>query len=253
MCGIAAMLLYPQDRPASMWQEIKQTFTGSLLFNEERGKAATGLAIVQRETGVLIEKSQCRATEFVATPEYDRLLDILDAQTVLLLGHVRHPTKGAPARNENNHPVQAGPILGVHNGHIDNDDDLFARCGCPRRAEVDSEIIFRLLETLSPAQLNGSYLQAAQKQLARLQGKFTFLAADRRKPGKLLVVKHQNPLSLHFHAEWQALIFSSRYLFLRKRFGSAVLYENLPADQLLLFDVETLPHLCHHPVDTFPL
>jgi glucosamine 6-phosphate synthetase-like amidotransferase/phosphosugar isomerase protein len=253
MCGIASILLHPQERPVEIWQAIKDTFTRNLLFNEERGREATGVAVVQSDGQVFVQKLQLSATQFVATVEYHALLDKVNAQTTLLLGHARHPTKGTPQHNENNHPLQAGPVFGVHNGHIDNDDALFAACHCPRQAEVDSEIIFRLLEPLSPVQLNGNYLTKACSMLQQLQGKFTFLSCHQDAPEKLLLVKHQNPLSLHYHDFWNVLIFSSRYLFLRKTFGPAISAEKIPCNQLMLFDAHLLPQLGWHPLDSMPL
>ena len=241
MCGIAAILLHPQERPAEIWQAIKESLTHNLLYNQERGDAATGLAVIQTDGQVFLQKMPLSATEFVATYEYEALLNRIGPQTTLLLGHTRHPTKGTPANNDNNHPLQVGAVLGVHNGHIHNDDNLFSYSGYPRQAEVDSEIIFRLLEPISPLLPNHDYLTKIRDQLQWLQGKYTFLACDRRTPARLLVIKHHNPLSIHFQAEWNALIFSSRYVFLRKTFGRAVLHEVLPRNQLLLFDAYTLP------------
>jgi len=253
MCGIAAILLAPQERSADVWQEIKDCLTQNLLYNEERGKDATGLAIIQADGQMSITKLPLAATAFVKTPDYESLLDTIGPSTTLLLGHTRRPTKGDPASNDNNHPLLAGPICGIHNGEIANDDDLFAICGCPRRGQVDSEVIFRLLEPLSPLQLNGNYLTAVRSQLRRLEGTFTFLACDRRTPTRLLVVRHERSLSVHFHAGWNALIFSSRYIFLRKRFGQAVLAETLTPDHLMLFEAGAIPQLGHRPAFTLTL
>ncbi|HEY84337.1 MAG TPA: hypothetical protein G4N96_04380 [Chloroflexi bacterium] len=253
MCGIATTLLTPRQRSPQVWRAIKDTFTRNLLFNEERGRAATGLAVVQVNGQVSVQKMAIPASEFVTRPEYLALLEQVGPQTTVLLGHTRHPTQGDPADQANNHPVQAGPIFGVHNGHIDNDDSLFARFGLPRQAQVDSEIIFRLLEPLSPARLNGSYFAAACPRLQLLQGKFTFLAVDRRAPDRLLVLKHNNPLSIHFEADWNALVFSSRYIFLRKAFGRSVVTEVLPHDQLLLFETSSLSQHKHQPAAACPL
>lgn len=253
MCGIATILLYPQKRCAAEWQAIKNTFTLNLLFNEERGQAATGLAVGQTDGQVTVHKMPLPATQFVTTPAYQTLLNSIDSQTTLLLGHVRHPTKGTPTHNDNNHPLQAGPVFGVHNGHIDNDDALFATCGHSRQAEVDSEIIFRLLEAVSPLQRNSNYLVEVRSQLQQLRGRFTFLACHQHAPEKLIVIKHRNPLSLHFHIPWNALIFSSRYIFLRKTFGRALLVEKIPRNQLMLFDARRLPQMGCRPIDILPL
>jgi glucosamine 6-phosphate synthetase-like amidotransferase/phosphosugar isomerase protein len=41
-----------------------------------------------------------------------------------LLVHVRDYTKGHPSIAANNHPVRHGPVVGIHNGIIANDDEL---------------------------------------------------------------------------------------------------------------------------------
>lgn len=241
MCGIAAILLHPEERGPEAWQSIREVFTRNLVFNEERGRAASGLAVVQSDGQVHLLKRPLPAAEFVQMPAYLELLETVGPQTTLILGHTRLPTKGDPAWNANNHPIQAGPVFGVHNGQIANDDELFARFGYPRSAEVDSEIIFRLIEPLQPGVLNGDYLPQVGKRIQLLQGQFTFLACDARSPGRLLALKHNNPLCAHFHPGWNALIFSSRYIFLRKAFGFTLLAEALEHDCLMLFDAATIP------------
>jgi glucosamine 6-phosphate synthetase-like amidotransferase/phosphosugar isomerase protein len=149
MCGIAAVLLYPQKRAEADWQALREHFTENLLFNEERGEAATGLAIVHEDGQVKLYKRSLPARAFVATEEYQRLLASLNERTTLLLGHTRHPTKGNPDNALNNHPLLAGSFCGIHNGHILNDEALFERWQLPRKGEVDSEVIFRLLDQLA--------------------------------------------------------------------------------------------------------
>jgi glucosamine 6-phosphate synthetase-like amidotransferase/phosphosugar isomerase protein len=158
---------------------------------------------------------------------------------------------GDPALYGNYHPIQVGAVFGVHNGRIHNDEALFARCDCPRQAQVDSEIIFQLLAPHSLAQ--DDYLQTIHPAVQQLKGEFTFLAGDSRAANRLLVVKHHNPLSIHYHPHWKALVFSSRYVFLRKTFGRAVLTEDLPSDHLMLFDSHRLKQSKHNPIVTLPL
>lgn len=76
-----------------------------------------------------------------------------------------------------------------------------------------------------------------------LEGRFTFLATDLRFPCQLLVVRHNNPLSVHFCPQWEALIFSSSYLFLRKTFGRVVIGEVIGNDRALGFDGLSLSQL----------
>ena len=230
MCGIAALFLAPQERPTAVWQALRENITANLLFNEDRGRSATGLIVLDVNGEARLFKQPLPAREFTETAVYHQLLQTIGPRTTLVLGHTRLPTKGDPARSGNNHPIQVGTVYGVHNGRIQNDDNLFAQGPRPRLAEVDSEIIFRLI---AEGQGQPQKIKAA---LEELQGEFTFIAGDGRAPARLLVVKHRNPLALHYQADWQALVFTSRYTFLRKAFGPTVAKETIPADYLLLYD-----------------
>ncbi|HTP11154.1 MAG TPA: hypothetical protein VMP08_23025 [Anaerolineae bacterium] len=247
MCGIVAVLLYPRPRSIEVWQDLGAVFTRALVSNEERGQAATGLAVVQADGQAQVYKQPIRASQFVETPSYRELMATVGPTTTLILGHTRLPTQGSAGNPDNNHPIEVGPVLGVHNGHIANDAELFERWRLPRRAEVESEIIFQMLAAFSPQSLNGTYLPKVSECLAQMEGQFTFVALDRRCPAHLLVLKHANPLCLHYQSEWQALFFCSRYLFLRQAFGRSVITEALPHDQLLYFDACRLPELTSHP------
>ncbi|MCX7680889.1 MAG: glucosamine 6-phosphate synthetase [Anaerolineae bacterium] len=241
MCGLVGLLLYPQARAAGEWQAIRACFTRALLANEERGRDASGVAIVQRDGSFALYKAPLPASELVATVAYEQLLDRVGSETVCLLGHTRMPTKGSSLDNANNHPVLAGHVLGVHNGHIGNDDLLFAQLKLPRAGQVDSEVIFRLLDSLPVHTLNGNYLYAVRQKVTLLEGHFATLSVDIRLPTKLLVLKRDMPLCLHYHKLWQALYFSSRYAFLRQAFGQVVVTEALPSRHIYLFDAEQLP------------
>ena len=63
--------------------------------------------------------------------------------------HVRDYTKGHPRVLANNHPIRHGAVVGIHNGTITNDEELFAADGIARAEPsmtVDSELIFALAE-----------------------------------------------------------------------------------------------------------
>ena len=60
MCGIAAILLYPEDRPVEQWQAITQAFSMNLILNEQRGTAATGIAVIDAGGTVALHKVLCR-------------------------------------------------------------------------------------------------------------------------------------------------------------------------------------------------
>ena len=68
-----------------------------------------------------------------------------------IVGHCRQKTKGTERNNANNHPIVRDLIVGVHNGMIHNDDITFNnyKDAIKRNGEVDSEIIFALIEYFS--------------------------------------------------------------------------------------------------------
>lgn len=145
MCGIAGASINPAET-------INTTTlaTGLLLGIEERGQHATGVAWTGADpTDTWIMKDAVPASDFVSS---EHVPD--DAST--FIAHTRWATKGSVSNNDNNHPIDVNGIVGIHNGCIWNDDDIFEAIGAGKRiAQVDSEAIFAaLLHTgLSPAEV----------------------------------------------------------------------------------------------------
>src|SRR5262249_50714453 len=78
-----------------------------------------------------------------------RLLERLEVpqSAAQALIHVRDYTKGHPSISANNHPVRHGPVVGIHNGIIVNDDEILENFDCARagrRMPVDSEAFLAL-------------------------------------------------------------------------------------------------------------
>lgn len=261
MCGLAGVLLYPTQRPETEWVELRGVFTRMLVFNEERGREATGVAVIQADGDYSLFKQPVPASELVGMYGYHKVIKTIGDSTTCILGHTRMPTKGSRWHNVNNHPLLAGHVIGIHNGMIGNDDQLFTRFSLPRSGEVDSEIIFRLLDTVDPAdgnnelnsELNGAHLRTVWEKIQLLEGTFATLSVDLRKPTGLLVTKNLMPLCLHYEERLGALFFSSRYLFLRKAFGHSVVTEALPSGRSFYFNAQQLPDKGNEPVCSYPL
>jgi glucosamine 6-phosphate synthetase-like amidotransferase/phosphosugar isomerase protein len=137
MCGIAGYSLSPDAA-------VDRTLAARALLAgiAERGADAAGFAYRAGSEHVSVHKQRTGASG---------LLEAIDvpAEATQLLVHVRDYTKGHPSLAANNHPIRHGAVVGVHNGIIVNDDELFARNGIGRAAPgmtVDSEIIFALAE-----------------------------------------------------------------------------------------------------------
>ena len=137
MCGIAGYSLSPDSR-------VDRTLAAQALLAAiaERGADAAGYAWRDVSGVVQVRKRRSGASELL-----DRISIPEDATQVLV--HVRDYTKGHPTIEANNHPIRHGAVVGVHNGIIVNDEEIFAELGFGRAEPdmtVDSEAIFALVE-----------------------------------------------------------------------------------------------------------
>src|SRR3954447_24019837 len=136
MCGIAGYSV--QSGSA-----LDRTLAAQALLAAiaERGADAVGYAYRRSEdTYATVVKQRTPASQLL-----DRIHVPPEATQALV--HVRDYTKGHPSINANNHPVRHGPVVGIHNGIIVNDDEILGCFECSRaEAEmtVDSEAIFAL-------------------------------------------------------------------------------------------------------------
>jgi glucosamine 6-phosphate synthetase-like amidotransferase/phosphosugar isomerase protein len=137
MCGIAGYSL-------SHGSPVERTLAAQALLAgiAERGADATGYAFRGVGTHVTVVKQRTGASELL-----DAVRIPLGANEALV--HVRDYTKGHPTIESNNHPIRHGSVVGIHNGIVVNDDELFALHGWQRAhpaMTVDSEAIFALAE-----------------------------------------------------------------------------------------------------------
>jgi glucosamine 6-phosphate synthetase-like amidotransferase/phosphosugar isomerase protein len=137
MCGIAGYSLSTDSR-------VERTLAAQALLAgiAERGADAVGYA--HRNGGGTIGITKLCGG---ASALLDEIGVPAAAHEVLI--HVRDYTKGHPEITANNHPIRHGSVVGIHNGLIENDDDLLERYGIERQEPdmtVDSEAIFALME-----------------------------------------------------------------------------------------------------------
>ena len=207
MCGIAGYSL-------SSRSAVDRTLAAQSLLAgiAERGADAVGYA--HRAPGdeyAVVTKQRTPASSLLER------ISVPQAATELLV-HVRDYTKGHPSISANNHPVRHGPIVGIHNGIILNDDELLAQYNCARsepRMTVDSEAIFALAahshnDPLALEALSGSL--AAAWLDARVPGT-VFAARGAGRPLWIGVGKHE----LFFASTRVALEVVERYVRVRLR------------------------------------
>jgi glucosamine 6-phosphate synthetase-like amidotransferase/phosphosugar isomerase protein len=137
MCGIAGYSLSPAS-------DVDRTLAAQVLLAAiaERGADAVGYAFRTATHPVHVHKQRSGASALLERVRIPQCA----AQALI---HVRDYTKGHPTIAANNHPIRHGAVVGVHNGIIRNDDELFAALRIERampEMTVDSEIIFAVAE-----------------------------------------------------------------------------------------------------------
>jgi glucosamine 6-phosphate synthetase-like amidotransferase/phosphosugar isomerase protein len=171
MCGIAGYSL-------SSGSHVDRTLAAQALLAgiAERGADAVGYAYRGPGDAYPTVTKQ-------RTPARDLLERIrVPATTTELLVHVRDYTKGHPSITANNHPVRHGPVVGIHNGIILNDDELLAEFSCARaepRMTVDSEAIFAL----------AAHSKNDPHSLEALSGAMATAWLDQREPGVVFAAR----------------------------------------------------------------
>ena len=171
MCGIAGYSLSPDAR-------VQRTLAAQALLAgiAERGADAVGYAHRARDAkNAAVVKQRSGASKLL-----DRI-HVPDAATHLLV-HVRDYTKGHPAIPANNHPIRHGPVVGIHNGVIVNDDDILSGFDCSRSQPgmtVDSEAIFAL----------AAHAHSDAAALERLRGAMATAWIDERVPDTLFLAR----------------------------------------------------------------
>jgi glucosamine 6-phosphate synthetase-like amidotransferase/phosphosugar isomerase protein len=255
MCGIFGILGPKAD---SDWiAEVVQR-----LFEESipRGKDASGLAWV-----VADDDEEKHHIEILKKPEqgdkfqYDEdLLKILhEVQPKVLIGHVRKLSQGKAEDNENNHPLLSDTtgIALVHNGRVHdylwkakNDKEENPYVLGEFQAEVDTEAILRLIDTLLfiPRNEDGTIdpkvveatpkekwnyetpvpmLKAIDDAIFNLSGKNTCALLDPDEPDTIYAWKVENPLYIGYVPEQKAVVFASEEKFLKAALSKEVVHK----------------------------
>jgi glucosamine 6-phosphate synthetase-like amidotransferase/phosphosugar isomerase protein len=191
MCGLAGFSLSPHDASRVDVSRLAESLLGAI---EPRGPHATGVAWVD-DVGVMCHKKPVRASQFI-----DRYGTVPSGVSEALL-HARYATHGSPEDSRNNHPLQVGSVVGVHNGVVFNTSELFRGTSFVERLDgVDSEAVFALLA--------GSR-QHPVDLLSRVDGSATVAWYDNRYAGDLQVARvMSSPLVTAFTAD-ESFLFAS--------------------------------------------
>lgn len=202
----------------------------SRLFREAEagGRDAAGLSIM-REKSVHILRRPLSGSQLVATDEYLNFmrenikLKEPGNRVMSIIGHCRLPTQGRPENNLNNHPQVINNIIGVHNGIIVNDRELFESFEkvIVRKAEVDTEIIFQLISYFSRGLISKT-VDAIQKAAPYLAGGFACGMQNIKHPYNLYIFRHSNPAKILCYNKMGLVLFATREHYITSAFEEFV-------------------------------
>lgn len=222
MCGIFGFCL---NRKARFTSEcLKRLLRDLFLFSESRGKEAAGLAALGADA-ISVLKAPMSASAMLRTPEYEaaagralqfwnREGNVMPSRSLTMIGHSRLVTTGSQDLHCNNQPVIADGLVGVHNGIIVNQDDLWRRFPqVTRQYEVDTEVMLRLLRLFYAE--TGSVLTAVRRAFEVIQGA-TSVAILFTDLDLLLLATNNGSLYRCWNEDATAFIFASERHILRR-------------------------------------
>lgn len=218
MCGIIAVANVKSEKRKinKIHNVMNQFWMQELLARTiERGRDATGIGLIDHEGKASILKigwdSEAFLSKKAKSQSIAASLDWWNTHPVsIALGHCRKATKGSEFDNDNNHPIDRGNIILIHNGNVANDDDLFEKYGkgkAKRQGIVDSEALALLLEhNFNQKPFDKEEVSAAFKEL---EGAFGVLAVNIKFPTQFLLTRFERPLSMAYDSETGLLVVAS--------------------------------------------
>ena len=179
MCGIVA---------AVARRNVVPILIEGLKRLEYRGYDSAGIAVVNGRL------QRLRSTGRVAT--LGRLVDERSLHGNIGIAHTRWATHGAPSE-ANAHPHVSGGISVVHNGIIENHEEmrrLLREQGYVFVSETDSEVIAHLIH--SHVRNGESLFAAVRKSVAELQGAYAIAVIAEEDKNRMVVARMGAPLLL---------------------------------------------------------
>jgi glucosamine--fructose-6-phosphate aminotransferase (isomerizing) len=156
---------------------------------EYRGYDSAGVAFKKNST-ISVTKNLGRVDELT------KKLNLKTNQSNLGIAHTRWATHGIPSE-KNAHPHHSKNIFVVHNGIIENHDDLRAYLkaeGIRFSTQTDTEVIGHLIRTFT--EKGQSFEKAVFNAIKKLKGAYALGIIDKNNPEQIIGVRYQSPLVL---------------------------------------------------------
>ncbi|MCG9574783.1 glutamine--fructose-6-phosphate transaminase (isomerizing) [Vibrio tubiashii] len=183
MCGIVG---------AVAQRDVAEILVEGLRRLEYRGYDSAGVAIVDGESNL---------TRVRRLGKVQELADAVGSAQVVGgtgIAHTRWATHGEPSE-ANAHPHMSGDIAVVHNGIIENHEELrelLKSRGYVFESQTDTEVIAHMVEW--ELRSSETLLEAVQKTAKQLEGAYGTVALDRKDPSRIVVARSGSPIVIGF-------------------------------------------------------
>ena len=183
MCGIVG---------AVAQRDVAAILVDGLHRLEYRGYDSAGVAVLgaDKQMNILRRVGKVKALD-----------DALEAKPLLGgtgIAHTRWATHGEPSET-NAHPHRSGKIAVVHNGIIENYEELRAELQTRDyvfQSQTDTEVIAHLVEW--EFRTSNSLLEAVQRTVKQLRGAYGTVVLNEEEPEHLIVARSGSPLVIGY-------------------------------------------------------
>ena len=179
MCGIVG---YIGDKKA------QSVLASGLKRLEYRGYDSAGIATMGKKGGVTLLREKGKVAEL------DKKVATHQTSDTVGIGHTRWATHGEPSKR-NAHPHTVGDIYLVHNGIIENYQDLkeeLIKYDYDFKSDTDSEVLAALIDYLY--QQKHDLLQSVSSALKLVVGAYGIAVMSPRNPDEIVVARKGSPL-----------------------------------------------------------
>src|SRR4051812_8528473 len=177
MCGIVG---------AAARRDVVPILVEGLRRLEYRGYDSCGVAVLDGQ-GIDRVRSVQRVADLAKQIKGQKV------QGMTGIAHTRWATHGAPV-TKNAHPMMSrGEIAVVHNGIIENFEELRAELkagGYAFDSQTDTEVIAHLVHS----HYNGDLFQAVRRAVKRLAGAYAIAVVAKSEPGRVVGARAGNPM-----------------------------------------------------------
>ena len=156
---------------------------------EYRGYDSAGVAFKKNKT-ISVTKNIGRVNQLA------KKLNLKTNQSNLAIAHTRWATHGIPSE-KNAHPHYSKNIFVVHNGIIENHNELKAQLkadGIRFSTQTDTEVIAHLIRTYT--EKGQSFEKAVFNSIKKLKGAYALGIINKNDPDQVIGVRNQSPLVL---------------------------------------------------------